>query len=200
MLGVVVGLAIVAGLMAPFTVGSAQPRPAVAATTATHSHRFTNVPIRGTTATGGTFVGTLDVRRFGVFNGAMKAVGTLDGKVLNSSGKVVGKVLDRGVRVPVASINGTSTGTHQASSGTLQASSCTILRLVLGPIHLNLLGLHVDTNRIVINISAEPCPGNLLGNLLCAIAHLLDRTNVQGILARLLTVVTRFVNGLQQLT
>jgi len=33
--------------------------------------------------------------------------------------------------------------------------------------------VHVD--RIVIDITAQPGPGNLLGNLLCAIAGLLDQ-------------------------
>jgi hypothetical protein len=164
----------------------------VTATTAdTHANRFASVPVTGTTTTGGTFAGSLDIGRFAVFNGVIKAVGTLDGKILNSSGQVVNKVLDRPVNVPVESINGTT--------GTQQVTSCTILHLVLGPLHLNLLGLHVETNRIVIDITAEAGPGNLLGNLLCGIA-LLDRTNVQGIVAQLLTVVTRFVNGLQQLT
>jgi hypothetical protein len=39
-----------------------------------------------------------------------------------------------------------------------------------------LLGLVVDLNQVVLNITAQPGPGNLLGNLLCAVAHLLDNT------------------------
>src|SRR5205823_101736 len=88
-IGAVVGLAIVSGLLAPMAATDAQPRTA-ASTTATHSHRFTNVPITGVTSTGGTFSGSLDIKRFGVFNGALAAAGTLDGKVLNSAGKTVG--------------------------------------------------------------------------------------------------------------
>ena len=53
-------------------------------------------------------------------------------------------------------------------------STCEILRLVLGPLHLDLLGLQVDLNRVVLVITAEQGPGNLLGNLLCALAGLLD--------------------------
>ena len=45
---------------------------------------------------------------------------------------------------------------------------------MLGPINLNLLGLVVRTNRINVRIDAVPGPGNLLGNLLCAITGLLD--------------------------
>ena len=53
-------------------------------------------------------------------------------------------------------------------------NACEILDLVLGPINLDLLGLVVRTNRINVRIDAVPGPGNLLGNLLCAITGLLD--------------------------
>jgi hypothetical protein len=52
--------------------------------------------------------------------------------------------------------------------------ACEILNLRLGPINLDLLGLVVRTNRIQVRIDAVPGPGNLLGNLLCAITGLLD--------------------------
>ena len=53
-------------------------------------------------------------------------------------------------------------------------NACEILNLVLGPINIDLLGLVVRTNRINVRIDAVPGPGNLLGNLLCAITGLLD--------------------------
>lgn len=52
--------------------------------------------------------------------------------------------------------------------------TCPILNLTLGPIHLDLLGLDVDTSPICLSITAQSGPGNLLGNLLCDVAHLLD--------------------------
>jgi len=51
---------------------------------------------------------------------------------------------------------------------------CEILELDIGPIHLDLLGLVIDIAPIRIDITAESGPGNLLGNLLCALAGLLD--------------------------
>lgn len=54
------------------------------------------------------------------------------------------------------------------------AKTCRILNLKLGPLHLNLLGLVVNLNRVHLTITAVRGPGNLLGNLLCAVAHLLD--------------------------
>jgi hypothetical protein len=50
-----------------------------------------------------------------------------------------------------------------------------ILDLHVGAIHLDLLGLKVDTSDICLKISAESGPGNLLGNLLGGVAHLLDQ-------------------------
>jgi hypothetical protein len=49
---------------------------------------------------------------------------------------------------------------------------CPILDLALGPIHLDLLGLNVDTSPICLNITAHE-GGGLLGDLLCGISGLL---------------------------
>jgi hypothetical protein len=54
------------------------------------------------------------------------------------------------------------------------AATCPILNLDLGPLHLDLLGLVVDLNRVVLTIVAQSGAGNLLGNLLCAVTGLLD--------------------------
>ena len=62
------------------------------------------------------------------------------------------------VLVPVAAVRGT----------------CQILHLELGPIDLDLLGLIVHVDKIVIDITAQSGPGNLLGNLLCGLANALN--------------------------
>lgn len=72
--------------------------------------------------------------------------------------------------------------------GTTQAS-CEILDLELEPLDLNLLGLVVHLDRIVLDITAQPGPGNLLGNLLCAIANLLNGNNPLGAIANLLNQI-----------
>ena len=56
----------------------------------------------------------------------------------------------------------------------LRGASCDILNLVLGPLDLDLLGLQVHLDRVVLNIIGATGTGNLLGNLLCAVAGLLD--------------------------
>jgi len=82
-----------------------------------------------------------------------------------------------------------------------QAAGCPILNLHLGPINLNLLGLKVDTSEICLKITAIPGQGNLLGNLLCSIAGLLDRgTPLSQILSGLTqTQLNQLLNGLRDL-
>jgi hypothetical protein len=65
-----------------------------------------------------------------------------------------------------------------------------ILHLQLNPIHLNLLGLTVDTSKICLDITAQAGPGNLLGNLLSSAANLLNGPNpppLSGLLGTLLS-------------
>lgn len=52
-------------------------------------------------------------------------------------------------------------------------AACQILNLDLGPLDLNLLGLRIQLNRVILDITAIP-GGGLLGDLLCAISNLLN--------------------------
>jgi len=66
------------------------------------------------------------------------------------------------------------------------AGATPILNLHLNEIHLNLLGLKVDTSQICLDITAQSGSGNLLGNLLTDVAGLLDGgTPLGGILGAL---------------
>jgi hypothetical protein len=62
-----------------------------------------------------------------------------------------------------------------ARAAQAQPASCQVLKLVLGPLHLNLLGLAVDlygatkTSPVVVTIDAVPSQG-LLGQLLCGLS------------------------------
>jgi hypothetical protein len=69
--------------------------------------------------------------------------------------------------------------------------TCTILALHTGAINLNLLGLNVALAPIDLVITADAAPGNLLGNLLCAVAHLLDGGGPINGLAGLLNNILR---------
>jgi hypothetical protein len=76
--------------------------------------------------------------------------------------------------VPVSTVTGGETGSQAVIA---QQVACGILHLVLGPLDLDVLGLVVHLDRVVLDISAEPGSGNLLGNLLCAISNLLNGGN-----------------------
>jgi hypothetical protein len=74
--------------------------------------------------------------------------------------------------------------------------ACSILTLTLGPLDLNLLGLRVALNQVNLLIEAIPGAGNLLGNLLCAVAGLLNGGLLGGPLAGLLTSITNLLNSI----
>jgi hypothetical protein len=142
--------------------------------------------VNGTFSGGGRGVvtGTFKPRRF-VENAAgnLVAVGVVRATLTRNNGNVVGTDRQR-VRIPVQTIEGTAPMSRLAAPG-----DCDILNLVLGPLDLDLLGLQVHLDRVVLNIVAVPGPGNLLGNLLCAVAGLLDGPG-------LLTQISQILNSI----
>jgi hypothetical protein len=117
--------------------------------------RSLSLPVSGTGALG-TFTGTFELQRFVTRDGQVMASGLLSGTVSTAAG-VVG-TLARTVLIPV----------------TVAQTTCDILHLDLGPLNLDLLGLQINLSQIVLDITAEAGAGNLLGNLLCAVANLLN--------------------------
>jgi len=122
--------------------------------------------------------------------------------VVNTAGSLVAN----------ASLGGTTFQiplTLSVPQGQSATSATQILSLHLEPIHLDLLGLKVDTSEICLNISAQPGPGNLLGNLLAGVAGALDNglplnqvlSNLGADLGALTSGLTNLLNGaLGQLT
>src|SRR3954467_11257428 len=135
-----------------------------------------SVPVVGT-ATGtvtGALNGTATITRFVMSNGQLNAVGTLTGTITNAATGAV-QSLATTFSVPIAPAAVTA--------------ACEILHLDLGPIDLNLLGLTIHTNEIVLAIAAVPGPGNLLGNLLCSVANLLNGGGALSGIANLLNQI-----------
>lgn len=130
------------------------------------------VPITGTITSlgGGTFSGTISQIQFVRQNGQLALQGLVNGTLTTATGTL--NVVDQAVTLPIGT--GSSNG------------SCTILDLTIQPIDLNLLGLMVHTDTIHLNITAQSGPGNLLGNLLCGVANLLNSGGNTGGLANLL--------------
>jgi hypothetical protein len=73
-----------------------------------------------------------------------------------------------------------------ASAAQAQPQSCQVLKLILGPLHLDLLGLVVDlygkthNDPVIVTINAQPDKG-LLGQLLCGLAGGGGVTNLAGL-------------------
>src|SRR5215469_10262407 len=84
--------------------------------------------VTGTSSQGQAFVGQFTPTAFTEINGALMATGTLTGTL---GGQNIGSPT---ISIPVSQIS---------------RSTCQILRLTLGPIDLNLLGLLVHVDRIV---------------------------------------------------
>ena len=165
-----VALATTAALgLVPAAVASAAPSAASAAPTAVTPGATASSTINQTIAGVGTFVGSFTPTKFTNQNGTLAVTGLVTGTLT---------LLD-GTTVPVSQTVTTTVASATASG------SCDILNLVLGPLHLDVLGLVVDLNQVVLNITAQSGAGNLLGNLLCAVAGLLDGTGINGLAALL---------------
>ena len=140
----------------------------------------TTAPVTGTViGQTGAVAGSFDMQEFVVDGDTMRAVGTFTGTVTDSTGQVTQGTQQLVVPVDLAQ----------------SAGSCQILDLVLGPVDLDLLGLQVHLDTVHLNITAQSGPGNLVGNLLCAVAGLLDpgTTGVLGQIASLLNQLLRLL-------
>jgi hypothetical protein len=135
-------------------------------------------------AIGGVITGTVEdatftVRSFIQRGGQLFAVGTLTGNLVDAEGNVR-RIVRGGIAIP-------------AVLNDVPQAACQILRLDLGPLDLDLLGLRVQLSEVNLLITAEPGPGNLLGNLLCAITGILDSG---GPLSQLVAQLNRVLGAL----
>ena len=134
------------------------------------------VPIVGSNGTNA----VATITSFKVVDGVLTAVGTITGDVTTMVG---------GIPVTTAVTNAPFTA-PVAATGT-----CQILQLDIGAIHLDLLGLVVDLAPVHLDITAQSGSGQLLGNLLCAVSHLLDNSN-GGVLNGVANLLNRILGAL----
>jgi hypothetical protein len=148
-------LAVLAGVFAAPLAATAQDAQTVAPVPVSASEK------------GRSFDGTFTLTRFVARGHKLLAEGTLAGEFTNRGGHT--RDVSKTVRLPVTVV------TQEATAGAVRAqvASCEVLFLQLGPIHLRLLGLHLDINQITIDLTAVPTEG-LLGQLLCALAGGVD--------------------------
>ena len=144
-------------------------------------------------------------------NGVLQDGGRFDGNVrINSfDAQRVGNAV-------IVTVTGFLNGTATAADGSVQEvrerfrttatldrvgahgvprNACQILDLDIGAIHLDLLGLVIDLSPIHLDIVAIP-GGGLLGDLLCALANLLDGVPLLDELLRLIRRINDVLAGL----
>jgi len=146
--------------------------------------------IVGTTANGRDVTGSFVPLRFIKRNGKVFVRGLVQGVVHETNGDRTKFATLKTVRVK--SINGTPA---KAGRDVAARATCDILNLVLAPLDLDLLGLKVHLDRVVLNIVAQSGAGNLLGNLLCAVTGLLDG-GLGGALGRLVNLLNQILGAL----
>ena len=144
----------------------------------------------GSTSAGDKVTGTFTPTRFVTKDGQVWAKGFLAGVITDDAGH---KTRFSGIeKMAVKKING-QVPTARALN---QRAACDILHLVLAPLDLDLLGLQVHLDRVVLDIVAVPGAGNLLGNLLCAVTGLLDGGPLAGLLGQLQTLLNQILGAL----
>jgi hypothetical protein len=168
----IISKAVLAGTLA--LAGVAMTAGAAVAAPAAPSPRAENAAGSLTSEVSGTFTdalgglgavtGTFSPTKFANQGGEIVATGILTSTLTDSVGSLVGTA-QKSVTMAVELPTGGQPNARIA---------CDVLNLVLGPLHLDLLGLVVDLNRVVLDIVAQSGAGNLLGNLLCAITNLLN--------------------------
>jgi hypothetical protein len=147
--------------------------------------------IAGTTSNGRQVTGSFVPLKFGVAGDSLRVRGLIRGVVNNASGTTSTFSIMKSV--PVKTLNGVP-ATAKALAGA--AATCDILRLVLAPLDLDLLGLQVHLDRVLLTIVAASGAGNLLGNLLCAVAGLLDG-GLSGLLGRISDLLNQILGVLR---
>jgi hypothetical protein len=181
--------------------GSAATSAAPSSTTAVAARPTAQSPdgelrtrVVGETANGRDVTGKFVPLEFKKRNGKVVVRGLVQGVVRKDNGSVK-RTFGVMRTLRVKSINGTPIRTAAAARTALRGGSCDVLHLVLGPLDLDLLGLKVHLDKVVLNIDADRGPGNLLGNLLCAVAGLLD-DGLSGALGRLTRLLNRILGQL----
>jgi hypothetical protein len=157
--------------------------------------------VSGPLSDGGSFVGTLTIKSFSYDGSTLIANGVLSGTATTATGAVT--TITNQVYSAPAKLAGQASGatTLAATDATTQAvnsngGGCDVLFLDLGPLSLDLLGLTVDLSEVVLDINAVPGPGALLGNLLCAVLHLLDGPGALAAILNLLGQINQILGGL----
>jgi hypothetical protein len=147
-------------------------RPTTSPVVAKNDQGTMKAKVSGTTEKGHRVKGSFTPTEFIADGDQLKVLGTVEGKML---GKGKPRSFSKDVTMTVKKIEGAGASALAAGGKGMPsqaAISCDVLNLVLGPLDLNLLGLQVNLQQVVLDIVAVP--GALLGDLLCAVSGLLS--------------------------
>jgi hypothetical protein len=158
------------------------------------------LPVSGqfTDAVGGIgkFTGSVKIVEFAPSGDHIVANGYVIGTMTDSLGVSLGSVM-KPVSIPVELSRVANAPTGRVKGLSVQTNAtCDVLNLVLGPLHLDLLGLVVDLNQVVLDITAQTGAGNLLGNLLCSLLSLLDGAGALLDISQLLNRILEILSGI----
>lgn len=157
---------------------------------------FANIPVKGHGSGGVQFKGLLDITQFSTDGQQLFASGTLTGQLTHGR-QSSQDVPPTDVTLPVALPRSSGHSTSSSAARVQAAATCPILHLTLGPLDLNLLGLMIHLDQVVLNIDAQSGPGNLLGNLLCGIAGLPDQgLSLSDLLNQIVDLLNNFLAGI----
>lgn len=162
--------------------------------------KYIATPVTGT-IDGLAFTAEYRITEFIVENDVLYASGYLTNitgsglpvAVAQLSGEIIKMPVDTGDQ-PRQGASSRDRSSQGASSG--RTAACDILFLDLGPLDLNLLGLAIHLDEVVLEIVAETGAGNLLGNLLCAVTGLLDGVAALQAIANLLNQIIDIIGVL----
>jgi hypothetical protein len=185
--------ALVAVDTSPASAHSAAPAASRAPVVAHNGAGTMRSRIVGHTDRGQRVTGTFIPLRFVTRSGHLKVRGLVRGVVHHGNGRTSTFAALR--TVPVKAINGRNVRGLTAGRAEVAARTCGILNLVLAPLDLDLLGLQVHLDRVVLNVVAQSGAGNLLGNLLCAVTGLLDG-GLGGLLGQIRTLLNQILGAL----
>ncbi|PYZ92387.1 hypothetical protein CR194_16285 [Salipaludibacillus keqinensis] len=165
----------------------------------TGSKFLNNIKVTGDLEDGGTFDGMMSITELNYDEDeGLVMSGDLRGKATDAAGdrnNIRESFTD--VSANLTEENGSNGAFGTAEEGDTESAGTNILFLDLGPIFLDLLGLELDLSQIVLDLSAVPGPGNLLGNLLSAVAGLLDGDGfLSGIVQSVLDPILDQINDL----
>jgi hypothetical protein len=151
------------------------------------------LPITGTAAGGGSFVGTLTVLKFVVRDGQVAAIGIVRGTATSATGAALGTALVGPLTLPVQ-VGPAVTATTTAAPVVVQAT-CPVLHIEIGATNLNVLGLVVVTQPVVLDVSGDTA--GVLGNLVCTVLDTLNTVvDLVGLLNQLLGLLTGLLGAI----